>query len=449
MNILIIGSGGREHAIAWKTAQSSIVDKIYVAPGNGGTALEHKVENRVENIAIDPLDFSKLIEFAKAHQVALTLVGPEAPLAAGIVDAFKKEDLACFGPNKNAAKLESSKQFSKEFMVQHQIPTAAFGTFTEITSAKNYVAEHYRRHPSSCIVIKADGLAAGKGVVIAANMTEAFTAIDEMLESHRFGEAGHRVIIEEFLEGEEVSYIVVTDGENFIPLATSQDHKARDEGDKGPNTGGMGAYSPAPIVSRNPQLETRIINEVIKPTIQGLRDAGTPYIGFLYAGLMITPDGEPKVLEFNCRLGDPEAEIILLRLQSDLIELCQHTLAGTLNEYHIDWDPRSALGVILASKGYPGPYEKGLTISGLEKINDLINSTKANAIAHYIKVFHAGTQLTNNKLITNGGRVLCISALGDSLEEAQTRVYQHIDKINWPGMFYRKDIGPLQLTTNN
>jgi len=428
MNILIIGSGGREHALAWKAAQSSQVNKVFVAPGNGGTALE----NKVENVAIDVLDFAKLIAFAKNNSIQLTIVGPEQPLAAGIVDAFQQQGLTCFGPNQNSAKLEASKQFSKEFMMQHNIPTATFANFTESASAKNYVEQHFQKQPNTPIVIKADGLAAGKGVVIAADQQQAFTAIDEMLIDNRFGEAGQTIIIEEFLQGEEASFIVISDGTHTVPLVASQDHKARDDGDKGPNTGGMGAYSPTPIIT--PSLQQRVLAEIIEPTIQGMRQAGTPYVGFLYAGLMITPSGNPKLLEYNCRLGDPEAEIILLRLKSDLVELCLQALDHNLQHYQLDWDVRSAIGVILASEGYPGSYEKGLTITGLHNNDD--DNDKNN-----IKVFHSGTRLKNNEIITNGGRVLCVCALADSIQQAQSDLYNQIKTIQWPGVFYRHDIG--------
>lgn len=420
MNVLIIGNGGREHAIAWKVAQSDQVTKVFVAPGNAGTALEPKVEN----IAIAALDIPALIDFAKNNAIALTIVGPEAPLAAGIVDQFSVAGLACFGPSQKAAQLEASKAFSKAFMQRHHIPTARFASFTDFTAAKEYLQKH-----SLPVVIKADGLAAGKGVIIAHTHAEALQAIDDMLLQQTYAQAGHCVVIEEFIVGEEVSFIVMVDGTHAIALATSQDHKTRDEGDKGPNTGGMGAYSPAPLVTA--ELHQHIMDTVIKPTVQGMAAEGVPYTGFLYAGLMITPQGEAKVLEYNCRLGDPETQVLLLRLQTDLVKLCQLALQQQLAQTEIQWDPRFALGVVLAAAGYPEKYRQGDIMEGLEQA----------AMLNNVKVFHAGTTQKNNAIVTIGGRVLCVAALGEELETAQQCAYAAIDKIHWQGMFYRRDIG--------
>ena len=419
MKVLVVGGGGREHALAWKAAQSKQVDRVFVAPGNPGTSSEDKVSN----VTINAEDIQALKAFAEKEKIDLTIVGPENPLVDGIVDEFKQAGLACFGPSKDAAILEGSKSFSKEFLQRHNIPTAEYQVFTEVNAAKAYIKEK-----GTPIVVKADGLAAGKGVIIASSEDEANVAIDDMLAGNKFGEAGHRVVIEEFMQGEEASFIVMSDGENILPLASSQDHKARDEGDKGPNTGGMGAYSPAPVVTD--ALHDRIMHEVIGPTVRGMAEEGREYIGFLYAGVMVTADGTPKVLEFNCRFGDPETQPIMMRLKSDLIELCQAALKGKLNEMSAEWDERAALGVVLASAGYPVSASKGDVISGLE-----------SNFPECTKVFHAGTAEQDNDVVTAGGRVLCVTALGETVLQAQQSVYQAVEKINWDGMFYRKDIG--------
>jgi len=419
MKVLIVGGGGREHALAWKAAQSDRVDQVFVAPGNPGTSSEDKVSN----VDIGAEDISALKTFAENEKIDLTIVGPENPLVDGIVDEFQQAGLPCFGPSKDAAILEGSKSFSKDFLQRHNIPTAEYQVFTEVDAAKEYV-----KAKGAPIVVKADGLAAGKGVIIAKTENEAIVAIEDMLAGNKFGEAGHRVVIEEFMQGEEASFIVISDGENILPLASSQDHKARDEGDTGPNTGGMGAYSPAPVVTD--EMHDRIMQEVIEPTIRGMAEEGREYVGFLYAGIMITAEGTPKVLEFNCRFGDPETQPILMRLESDLVELCQAALAGKLNEVTADWDERTALGVVLASAGYPASASKGDQISGLD--NDFPAGTK---------VFHAGTARQDNDVVTAGGRVLCVTALGETVLQAQESAYQAVAKINWNGMFYRKDIG--------
>jgi phosphoribosylamine--glycine ligase len=416
MKLLVIGSGGREHAMAWKLAQSPKVQKVYVAPGNGGTA----TENGLENLALS--DFSKLIDFCRREQIHLTVVGPEAPLSAGIVDAFQEAGLKIFGPSRAAARLEASKDFAKQFMLRHGLPTAKHATFTKAAEAKAYVEKQ-----GAPIVIKADGLAAGKGVVVAATAAEAKAAIELMLVQNKLGDAGARVVIEEFLEGEEASFIVMADGAHALPLATSQDHKRLKDGDLGPNTGGMGAYSPAPVVT--PQLHARVMREIIQPAIAGMAKDGTPYVGFLYAGLMIDKAGNPKTLEFNCRLGDPETQPIMLRLKSDLLALVEHALAGTLDRAAADWDRRPALGVVLAAAGYPDEPRRGDEIGGLPKGAD------------DCRVFHAGTKLDGKKVVTNGGRVLCVTALGDSLKNARARAYEAADAIRFDGMQYRKDIG--------
>ncbi|AOE50852.1 phosphoribosylamine--glycine ligase [Kangiella sediminilitoris] len=421
MNVLIIGSGGREHALAWKAAQSDNVSKVFVAPGNAGTALEDKVEN----IAIGVEAIDELVAFAKDNNVELTIVGPEAPLVIGVVDSFKNAGLKCFGPTKGAAQLEGSKAFTKDFLARHKIPTAAYQNFTEIEPAKAYV-----REMGTPIVIKADGLAAGKGVIIAQNEAEADAAIDDMLAGNKFGDAGHRVVIEEFLQGEEASFIVMVDGKNILPLASSQDHKARDNGDKGPNTGGMGAYSPAPVVTA--EMHDRIMEQVIVPTVEGMAAEGHPYTGFLYAGVMIDSDGVPKVLEYNCRFGDPETQPIMSRLKSDLVELCLTAIDGKLDTATADWDPRAAIGVVMAAGGYPESYPKGDVISGLDSVNDI------NTIG---KVFHAGTAEKEGNIVTSGGRVLCVVALGNNVTEAQKKAYQAVEKINWDKVYYRTDIG--------
>ncbi len=419
LSILIVGGGGREHALAWKAAQSPQVARVYVAPGNAGTARE----TGVENVAIGADDITALRDFAAEKRVDLTIVGPEAPLVAGIVDTFREAGLPCFGPDSAAAQLEGSKAFSKDFLARHGIPTAAYATFHDLDQALAYI--HAQGAP---LVIKADGLAAGKGVIIAHSVAEAAAAARDMLAGNAFGDAGHRIVVEEFLEGEEASFIVMADGEHILPMATSQDHKARDEGDRGPNTGGMGAYSPAPVVT--PALHRRIMAEVIEPTVRGMAADGHPYTGFLYAGIMITPAGEPKVLEFNCRFGDPETQPIMMRLRSDLVALCQAALAGRLHEAEARWDERYALGVVLAAGGYPGSYRKGDIIQGLEQVEE-----------EGVKVFHAGTALKDGQVVTAGGRVLCVCALGGSVREAQQRAYRRVEAIRWPDMFYRRDIG--------
>jgi phosphoribosylamine--glycine ligase len=419
MKILIVGGGGREHALAWKTAQSSLANKIYVAPGNAGTALEPGIKN----VPINAEDIPALKTFARNERIDLTIVGPEVPLVNGIVDEFTAAGLPCFGPNKAAAQLEGSKIFSKDFLVRHNIPTAAYQSFTEINPAIDYI-----RKQGAPIVIKADGLAAGKGVILAQTEDEAIDAINDMLADNAFGEAGHRVVIEEFLTGEEASFIAMVDGKNILPMATSQDHKARDNGDMGPNTGGMGAYSPAPVVS--PEIHNRIMREIMEPTVKGMADEGCPIRGFLYAGLMIAADGTPKVLEYNVRFGDPETQPIMMRLKSDLVELVQAALAGHLNEMESEWDPRASLGVVLAARGYPDNDEKGTRISGLP-----------TAECESSKVFHAGTRIANNEIMTDGGRVLCAVGLGDTVADAQQRAYEIARDIRWEGVFYRTDIG--------
>jgi phosphoribosylamine--glycine ligase len=419
MNVLVIGSGGREHALAWKILQSAHVDHVFVAPGNGGTAIETDMTNI--DIAVD--DIPKLIDFAKNNNIGLTIVGPEAPLVIGVVDAFEQAGLRCFGPKRLAAQLEGSKAFTKDFLARHHIPTAAYQSFTDIDKAIQYI-----QSLGAPLVIKADGLAAGKGVIIAHTEQEAIQAAQDMLTAGSFGSAGAKIVVEQFLQGEEASFIVMVDGKNILPLATSQDHKARDDGDKGPNTGGMGAYSPAPVVTA--QIHTRIMNEVIIPTVNGLAAEGTPYTGFLYAGIMVAPDGVPNVLEFNCRFGDPETQPIMMRLRSDLVELCDAALNGELDTVTAQWDPRAALGIVLAAGGYPDAYRKGDVISGL-----------AESSATDAKIFHAGTVLKDGQIVTQGGRVLCATALGATVSEAQQRAYQLASTINWQDMFYRTDIG--------
>ncbi|HGE6114763.1 TPA: phosphoribosylamine--glycine ligase [Vibrio cholerae] len=419
MQVLIIGSGGREHALAWKVAQNPQVDTIYVAPGNAGTALEHKVQN--VNIGIT--DIPALIAFAQDKAIELTIVGPEAPLVIGVVDAFRAAGLPIFGPTQGAAQLEGSKAFTKDFLARHNIPTAAYANFTEIEPALAYV-----REKGAPIVVKADGLAAGKGVIVAMTLQEAEDAIQDMLAGNAFGSAGSRVVVEEFLDGEEASFIVMVDGENVLPMATSQDHKRVGDADTGPNTGGMGAYSPAPVVTQD--VHDRVMREVIYPTVRGMAAEGNTYTGFLYAGLMIDSTGAPKVIEYNCRFGDPETQPIMMRLQSDLVELCQAAIAGKLDQVESKWDPRASIGVVLAAGGYPGDYTKGEVISGLP--------TQESAGQ---KVFHAGTETQGDQVVTNGGRVLCATALGNTVLEAQQRAYQLADQIHWNGMFCRRDIG--------
>ncbi len=419
MNILIIGNGGREHALAWKAAQSPLADKVYVAPGNAGTALEANLEN----VAIAATDIPALVAFAQSHDIGLTIVGPEAPLVIGVVDAFQAAGLKIFGPSQAAAQLEGSKAFTKDFLARHRIPTAEYENFTEVEPALAYV-----RRKGAPIVIKADGLAAGKGVIVAMTLQEAEEAVRDMLAGNAFGDAGHRIVVEEFLDGEEASFIVMVDGENVVPMATSQDHKRVGDGDTGPNTGGMGAYSPAPVVTD--EIHQRAMDQVIWPTVRGMAAEGNTYVGFLYAGLMISADGQPKVIEFNCRFGDPETQPIMLRLRSDLVELCLAGAEGRLNEKSSDWDERPALGVVLAAGGYPGDYRNGAVIQGLPQ------QESADG-----KVFHAGTHLQGDDVVTSGGRVLCVTALGDTVAQAQQRAYQLAEGIQWPGSFCRKDIG--------
>ena len=425
MKVLVVGGGGREHALAWKCAQSPKVTEVLVAPGNAGTALEP----HLRNIAVAADDIDELLVVAQSEAVGLTIIGPEIPLVAGIVDRFRAHGLACFGPTAKAAQLEGSKSFSKAFLRRHGIPTAAYDSFTEVEPALAYV-----RARGAPIVIKADGLAAGKGVVVASTIEEAEQAVTNMLGG-AFGDAGHKVVIEEFLEGEEASYIVITDGTNVLPLASSQDHKARDDGDAGPNTGGMGAYSPAPLVT--PELEQRILQEIIFPTLSGLRAEGLDYLGFLYAGIMVTPDGSPRVLEFNCRFGDPETQPIMTRLHSDLVEICEATLAGKLEGVSAEWDARAAVGVVMAAGGYPGAYRKGDPISGLP-------DTRTGAV----KVFHAGTALHGDTVVTDGGRVLCVVGLGHTVAEAKDMAYRQVRRIEWADVYYRTDIGSKALDPN-
>lgn len=420
MNVLVIGSGGREHSLAWKAAQSPSVDRVFVAPGNAGTAREPALSN----VAIDTMDFASLADFAEANDVGLTLVGPEAPLVAGVVDYFRSRNLPCFGPSKAAAQLEGSKSFTKDFLKRHKIPTASYQTFTEVEAAKAYI-----RAEGAPIVIKADGLAAGKGVVVASTEAEAEAAVDAMLAGNKFGDAGHRVVIEGFLAGEEASFIVMVDGTNILPMATSQDHKARDDGDKGPNTGGMGAYSPAPVVSE--AIWERAMEQIIRPTVAGMAADGNAYTGFLYAGLMISPTGSIDVVEFNCRFGDPEAQPVMMRLQSDLVEHCLAAVNGTLDEQTAEWDARPAVGVVLAAGGYPESYASGEVISGLDEANEDSSA----------KVFHAGTKLDGDQVVTSGGRVLCAVALGESVAQAQRRAYSLAEGITWKDVYSRSDIG--------
>jgi len=426
MKILIVGGGGREHALAWKTAQSPLADKVYVAPGNAGTALEPNLEN----VKIAAADVQGLLAFALREAIDLTIVGPEAPLVLGIVDAFNAAGLKCYGPTQAAAQLEGSKAFCKDFLARHHIPTAAYQTFTDIESAIDYIDRK-----GAPIVVKADGLAAGKGVVVAQTKEEAFCAVRDMLGGNAFGAAGHRVVIEEFLEGEEASFIVMTDGQHALAMASSQDHKARDDGDTGPNTGGMGAYSPAPVVT--PAVHARTMEEVILPTLRGMAEDGIPYSGFLYAGLMVAPDGSIKVLEFNCRFGDPETQPIMMRLKSDLPALCLKAVDGKLNECNTEWDSRPALGVVMAAGGYPEAYSKGDVIEGLPERQSAD-----------VKVFHAGTAINHGAAVTSGGRVLCVSALGATVAEAQKKAYEQVKQIHWPGAFYRTDIGHRAITRN-
>ncbi|WP_419307736.1 phosphoribosylamine--glycine ligase [Chromohalobacter israelensis] len=419
MKVLIIGGGGREHALAWKAAQSPRVDAVFVAPGNAGTARESKLTN----VAIDATDLAGLEAFARDNGVDLTIVGPEAPLVEGVVDRFRAAGLAIFGPTQAAAQLEGSKAFAKDFLARHAIPTAAYATFSDVEPALAYVREQ-----GAPIVIKADGLAAGKGVIVAMSEAEAETAVRDILAGNAFGDAGARVVIEEFLEGEEASFIVMVDGEHVLPMATSQDHKRAGDGDTGPNTGGMGAYSPAPVVT--PEVEKRIMDEVILPTVRGMAEEGHPYTGFLYAGLMISPQGAPKVIEYNCRFGDPETQPILLRLKSDLVGLCLAATRGQLASQQCDWDTRAAVGVVMAAGGYPGDYRKGDVIEGLD-----------GAEAVGCKVFHAGTALRDDgRVVTSGGRVLCVTALGARVTVAREHAYEGVAAIHWQDALYRRDI---------
>lgn len=419
MKILVIGGGGREHALAWSLAQSPQVDKVLVAPGNAGTA----DELGVENVEIAATDIDDLLEFAGSTGIDLTVVGPEAPLVDGIVDRFVTAGLRCFGPTASAARLEGSKAYSKEFMERHGIPTAAHQSFTEVDKALDYLQRR-----ATPIVIKADGLAAGKGVVVARNFDEAESAIRQMLQQGAFGAAGEKIVIEDFLEGEEASFIAMIDGHNVLPLATSQDHKARDDGDSGPNTGGMGAYSPAPVITE--AVATRIMTDIMRPTVEGMQKDGNPYLGFLYAGLVIAPDGTAKVLEFNCRLGDPETQPLLFRLKSDLVALIEAALDRRLGNIQAEWDPRVALGVVMTAGGYPGEYRHGDVVRGIPE-----------RLPEHQKVFHAGTARDGNTIVTSGGRVLCTVALGNTVTEAQREAYRLAGEIGWRDLYYRKDIG--------
>lgn len=417
MKVLIIGSGGREHALAWSAAKDDKVEQVFVAPGNAATAQE----NKLQNIAIDVMDLDALLAFAKENSIDLTIVGPEAPLVAGIVDHFQKDGLRIFGPTEGAAQLEGSKAFTKDFLERQKIPTADYANFTEVEPALAYVREQ-----GAPIVVKADGLAAGKGVIVAMTLKEAEDAIQDMLAGNAFGDAGSRVVIEEFLEGEEASYIVLVDGDNVLPMATSQDHKRVGNGDTGLNTGGMGAYSPAPVVT--PEIDQRIMNEVIMPTVRGMKAEGNEYTGFLYAGLMIQEDGTPKVIEYNCRFGDPETQPIMLRLKSSIVDLCNAALDKQLATTTAEWDSRKAVGVVMAAGGYPGDYSKG----------DII--TFPESCPEGTKVFHAGTQLVDGNAVTAGGRVLCVTALGETVTEAQQRAYSLLEEVSWNGAYFRTDI---------
>ncbi len=419
MKILVVGSGGREHALAWKLAQAAGVTQVFVAPGNAGTAREPKLEN------LPITDINALADFAAENAIHLTVVGPEAPLAAGIVDVFRARGLKIFGPTKAAAQLESSKDFAKRFMARHKIPTAGFETFTDAAAAHDYV-----NRQGAPIVIKADGLAAGKGVVVAMSLDEAHAAIDDMLSGNKLGSAGARVVIEDFLDGEEASFIVLVDGKNVLPMATSQDHKRIGDGDTGPNTGGMGAYSPAPVVT--PAVHDQVMRDIILPTVRGMEADGIPFTGFLYAGLMIGKDGSVKTLEFNARMGDPETQPIMMRLKSDAVKMFEHAIAGTLDQANTEWDPRVALGIVMAAQNYPETPRKGDVIHGLPA---------GNAAGDDAHVFHAGTADDNGNVVTNGGRVLCVTALGDTVAAAQKRAYEAAATIVFDGMQYRKDIG--------
>lgn len=419
MKILVIGGGGREHALAWKMAKSDLVEKVFVAPGNAGTSLEPGVEN----IDIGASDISALAGFAREKKIGLTVVGPEAPLVDGIVDNFMEKGLKCFGPTKGAAQLEGSKAFTKDFLARHKIPTAFYKTFTDVAPARDYI--HEKGAP---IVVKADGLAAGKGVILAQSEDEAINAVEGMLSGNDFGEAGKRIVVEEFLKGEEASFIVMVDNKNILPLATSQDHKAINNGDTGLNTGGMGAYSPAPVVTS--EIYDRTMQEVIEPTVRGMAEEGHPYLGFLYAGLMIDDEGTPKVLEYNCRFGDPETQPILLRLKSDLVKLCLAALDQGLDKMNAEWDARPSLGIVMAAGGYPESYSKGHIISGLPQVEE-----------EDFKVFHAGTKIEGSTIITSGGRVLCVTALGGTVSKAQAKAYDITKGIQWENVYFRTDIG--------
>ncbi len=425
--VLVIGSGGREHALAWRLSLSSTVAHVFVAPGNPGT----EAENNVSNVAIEASDYSGLIDFCQSNVIDLVVVGPEQPLCDGIVDLMTQAGIKCFGPSAAAAALEGSKAYSKEFLEKYNIPTAAYASFTEVKPALGYLQK--QQYP---IVIKADGLAAGKGVVIAENAQQAINAVEDMLAGNAFGQAGHRIVIEEFLVGEEASFIVIADGKNFLPMATSQDHKARDDGDKGPNTGGMGAYTPAPVVSQ--EVFDRTIETIIKPSIEGMQKEGCPFVGFLYAGLMIDASGNAKVLEFNVRFGDPETQPIMMRLKSNLDELCLAAIDGDLKGQAVEWDERACLGVVLAEKGYPDTYQKGSFIKGVNEVND--DRTR--------KIFHAGTKVKHNELVTNGGRVLCVCALAEDIKGAQSKAYEYVSTVSWQSMYYRTDIGNKALCGN-
>ena len=419
MKVLIVGGGGREHALAWKSAQSPKVNHVYVAPGNAGTALE----DGIENLNISAEDIPALLNFAKNNDIGLTIIGPEAALVEGIVDEFSAAGLKAFGPSKGAAQLEGSKAFTKDFLARHNIPTGAYGNFTDEAEAIAYVKQQ-----GAPLVVKADGLAAGKGVILAQTEDEAIAAVTDMLSGNRFGDAGARVVIEEFLFGEEASFICMVDGKNILPMATSQDHKARDNGDTGPNTGGMGAYSPAPVVT--PEIHDRIMNEVIRPTVDGMAAEGNDYTGFLYAGVMIDETGKPNVLEYNVRFGDPETQPIMMRLKSDLVEHCLQAIDGKLDSATTDWDERTSIGVVLAAGGYPDDYNKGDVISGLDSADNITT-----------KIFHAGTAEKDGQVVTAGGRVLCVCALGDSVTDAQAKAYEIVNAISWDKVYFRTDIG--------
>ena len=419
MKALVIGSGGREHALAWKLAQSKEIEEVIVAPGNAGTATEDKLRN----VAVSSDDIASLVELAKKENIGLTVVGPENPLVLGVVNAFRDAGLNCFGPTAKAAQLEGSKAFCKDFLARHKIPTAEYKVFSDVKKAHNYIDQM-----GAPIVIKADGLAAGKGVIIANTESDAKSAVKDMLIANKFGDAGARVVIEEFLVGEEASFICMVDGKNILPLATSQDHKARDNGDRGPNTGGMGAYSPAPVVTQ--VMHDRIMKEIIEPTVKGMESDGIPYTGFLYAGVMIDAAGTPKVLEYNCRFGDPETQPIMMRLESDFAGLCLAAIHGELDAVDVAWTDESTVGVVMAAGGYPHLYDKGHTINGIEKANN-----------DKVKVFHAGTTLKNGEVVTSGGRVLCVTALGDSVTQAQKTAYNAVQKIHWSNTYFRTDIG--------